>query len=430
MAYAFQRMDDYFRRNKTGGAGGLQKGMNGAPPPTAAAESLAKTAADNQGEAQTSGSQYQALKGANTSAIQGRLAGSAQKESDAWSAGAQNIADTANTAGQSQIESTYKPFNAADIGQAERGGTNATNNLTQQVGYTGNELSFAPVQVETPKFDTTSMLSSGVGGIQAALQRKGGRYTPGMGAMDATALAANRQAIGQLQSRLGGISSAALEKKSALEQTDENLSAAAKKRAEDTRKQVRDAIAARQNDLQAELWQKGSSEAAAADLASYNKSRAAIEAGIAGSGITNEQLEAMGISGGWGSPNSFLTSTFSQNTLQPTQAQSNLYAIMGGGPMDPYTVDQTTYGVDQAKLNAAIANKTAAYNAWKANMDAQRQAQIVEQQGSTDYGEGSAQGDSSSQGSQGGDVGTYDYTQDFAGNYDPNDRSDWFGGTY
>lgn len=204
MAYAFNALDNYFKRKKTDAPGGdLQKGAGaGAPPPTAAAESLAKSAetSDEQGNA---AGRFAALKGAPTGAIAKRLAAPGEAQAKSWGEQSANTIDEYYRGGQTKIGATYKPVDYQAMGNVETGDKEATAKVGEQLGYTGKELTFEPLQITAPKLDTTSMLRSGISGIQAGLQKTGGRYTPGMAALDASAMAENPNAINQLQGQFG-----------------------------------------------------------------------------------------------------------------------------------------------------------------------------------------------------------------------------------
>lgn len=203
MAYAFNALDNYFKRKKTDAGGDLQKGAGaGAPPPTAAAESLAKSAetSDEQGNA---AGRFAALKGAPTGAIAQRLAAPGEAQAKSWGEQAGKSIDEYYRGGKTKIGETYKSVDPLAQRQAEMGEQPALQKVGEQLGYTGKELTFEPLQLTAPKLDTTSMLRSGISGIQAGLQKTGGRYTPGMAALDASAMAANPNAINQLQSQFG-----------------------------------------------------------------------------------------------------------------------------------------------------------------------------------------------------------------------------------
>lgn len=211
MAYAFNALDNYFKRDRktqTAGGGDLQKGAGtGAPPPTAAAEGLARKAETSAEQGNAAG-RFQAMQNAPTGAIAGRLAATGQQKAANWNEQSKKQEGEYRAGAEQQGQQTFKEFKPESVGQVEAGDQGATQLMGQQLNYgTENAPGFdiAPMQVTAPTLDTTSMLRGGVGGIQAALQKRGGRYTPGMAAMDASALAANRGAIGQLQSQFGGI---------------------------------------------------------------------------------------------------------------------------------------------------------------------------------------------------------------------------------
>ena len=247
MAYAFNKVDDYFRKNKSGGQGSLEKGNMGAPAPTAAAESLAKTAETSGQQGASETGQFRAAKNANTSAIQSGLTQPATQQVQDWTSSETAKAGEATKAGEGQIAKTYTPFSAGDVAKAEKGEANP---LTQQINYSGKELTFNPYQVQMPAIESQQQLAGGVGGMQAALQKqKGGRYTAGMGALDASVLAGSNQGMQGVRSALGGLRETARGTQQGLEQTDENLAAKAGTTASTTRDAVRAAIQARTGQL-------------------------------------------------------------------------------------------------------------------------------------------------------------------------------------
>jgi hypothetical protein len=260
MAYAFNKVDDYFRRNKTGNQGSLEKGNMGAPAPTAAAENLAKTAETSGQQGNSETGQFRAAKSANTSAIQGSLTQPATQQVQNWTTSETARAGDVTKAGEESIAKTYTPFSAGDVAKAEKGEANP---LTQQINYSGKELTFNPYQVQMPAIETQQQLSGGIGGIQAALQKqRGGRYTAGMGALDASVLASSNQGMQGVRSALGGLRETARGTQQGLEQTDENLAAKAGTTASGISQAARAAVTSRSGALRAALEAKAAEEQA------------------------------------------------------------------------------------------------------------------------------------------------------------------------
>jgi hypothetical protein len=250
MAYAFDKVDDYFRRNKQGGQGSLQRGTTGAPPPTAAAESVAKAAETSAEMGNADTSAFRANQGASQAAAQSALTQPAQRQAQAWEQGEQKKAGEFKAEGEKNIGETYKPWNPADLSGIESGNQEAMQRGREQVGYTGKEMTFQPYQASAPQLDTTSMLRGGVGGLQAALQKgKGGRYTAGMGALDASLMAGNKDAMQGLQAQLGDVYQGAREKKEQFEQTDEQLAKKALEQGTSTSKAAKEALKSRAGEL-------------------------------------------------------------------------------------------------------------------------------------------------------------------------------------
>ena len=116
MAYAFNKVDDYFRRNKTGQQGSLEKGNMGAAAPTAAAENLAKTA-ETSGQGASETGQFRAAKNVDTSAIQGSLTQPATQQVQNWTTAETARAGDATRSGEANIAQTYTPFNAKTLAE-------------------------------------------------------------------------------------------------------------------------------------------------------------------------------------------------------------------------------------------------------------------------------------------------------------------------
>lgn len=240
MAYAFNQLDNYMRRDKEGKqGGGLQKAGLVEAAPTKAAGELAKTA-ETSSEQGNSAGRFAAMQKAPTGAIAGRLADAGRKQAQDWTSGAEKSMGEYKQAGQQRIEQENPDLlkaapgatQGAKPGQSAGGQTMAAQPGTSAGGgampaapdyieraaggdsgaaqalgkaLKPTEMNFQPLNLTAPTLDTTSMLRSGVGGIQSALQQRGGRYTPGMAAMDASAIAASPGAVQALQSQFGGI---------------------------------------------------------------------------------------------------------------------------------------------------------------------------------------------------------------------------------
>lgn len=387
MAYAFDKVDDYFRRQKTGERGSLNKGTQGAPPPTAAADSLAKQAETSAeiGNAETGA--FRANKGVNQQATQQALVQPAKKQATEWGATQEKRAQDFQKEGEQRIAQTYQAYNPADIAKIEAGDQAATTKAMQQRGYTGKELTWQPYQVEAPQIDTTSMLKGGVGGIQAALQKqKGGRYTGGMAALDASMLAGNREAIQGTQQQLGDIYSGAREKQATLEQTDENLAKQASDTATTARTGVQKALEARKAALDAAYAQKISQGAAArraANRAGVNERQAMINA-LTAQGLTVMQaLDILGLGTGSAdianrmalyNPQAVNNIIAQQRNVGgyvqagpmatysagPDVGMTNIYSALGMSPQEQ-SAQYQTYGINQAGMNNAAANLAREY---------------------------------------------------------------------
>lgn len=297
MAYAFNKVDDYFRKGKTGALGNsLKKGTEGAPAPTAAANTLAKTAETSaeQGNADTNA--FRAAKDSNTAAIQSSLQQPTQRQAASWGETEQAKANEFLAGGQKKISETYKPLDQANIGKAESGDTAATNQLTQQLNY--KPMEFADYKVQMPAFDQ-QQLAGGVGGLQAALQKqRGGRYSQGMAALDASVLAGNRGAMQNLQQGLGDIYQGARDKQATLEKTDQTLRGEAETQRESTSKAVREALQARLPALQqaqsATAQQEAQKQAQAEAAAMQPQAREALRQALLGQGLTQADVDRMG----------------------------------------------------------------------------------------------------------------------------------------
>lgn len=450
MAYAFSKLDDYFRRGKTGTSGGnLQRGTSGAPPPTVQAQNLANTAetSTEQGNAGAA-SAYRAAKTADTSGIQQRLSQPAEQQAKNWQDMAERGAGEYRAEGDKAIGQTYQAYDPKSLAGAEKGESGSTQKLTQQTGYTGKELTFQPFQVEAPKLDTSSMLSGGVGGVQAALQQKGGRYTPGMAALDASVLAGNKQALAGLQGKLGGIQQGAREKKAALEGTDEAMAATAQTRADEIRNATKAAIQSRLGALREAQGaqfaeQRGTPQTAEAQRqALMQQFPAQLDFWANFSGITPEQLQSKGLGI---SPESLMQSRMENVNVGPSAAQTNLSSILGlASPeamtgqrqvwsmQDPGALYRQNIGLYEQRV-AADQAAAARASQLAAQQQAARQAEIDRQSEIQVYGSGSGDRDSG-----GGDGGTYTggggwSGESYSGEYSNDNMLDWAdgeGGTY
>ena len=348
MAYAFNALDTYFRKDKTktGGQGDLQRGGGGAPPPTAAAESLARTA-ETSPEAGNSAGRFQAMQKAPTGSIAARLAAPGQQQAANWKAQTEKQGQEYKAGAEQQAKDTFKDFNAGDIEAAQAGDTGAAEKLGGQLGYTNTAYDLAPMQVNVPTLDTTSMLRSGVGGLQAALQKRGGRYTPGMAAMDASALAANRGAIGQLQTQFGGIQEGMRQQGEKMRGLEGEMETAGKARGQGIYNTVKDALTARSGEL--EGLYRGKVEAGAKGKEEEEKGRAR--------GKVQEY-------GGLGSQYMPITSA---GTAQYTEAVDPQYAAianilaqagLGSGPQQ-FTSEYGLYNPDYGAMDTYVAEEKA-----------------------------------------------------------------------
>jgi hypothetical protein len=396
MAYAFNKVDDYFRKNKSGGQGSLEKGNMGAPAPTAAAESLAKTAETSGQQGASETGQFRAAKNANTSAIQSGLTQPATQQVQDWTSAETAKAGEATKAGEANIAKTYKPFNPNDIGKAERG---EATDLTGQINYTGKELTFNPYQVQMPAIETQQQLAGGVGGMQAALQKqKGGRYTAGMGALDASVLANNRQGMQGVRSALGGLQQGARETAQNLENTDENLAAKALATgtgvSAEVKKAIQDRIAAIRAETLARLQNRGnelSQQSRASFMPSFGmegSSNPVVEAlreNLRGQGLAENDVTArMGYAGNI-DPNQFVVNSGTKTVSETPQSYTNLAGILGIAPealsysygtygLDPTQIAQATSGVNQRWQTAQDQQAAAAEQARLAQAEADRLA--------------------------------------------------------
>jgi hypothetical protein len=396
MAYAFNKVDDYFRRNKTGQQGSLEKGNMGAPAPTAAAENLAKTAETSGQQGNSETGQFRAAKNANTSAIQGSLTQPATQQVQNWTTSETAKAGDVTKAGEGQIAKTYTPYNAEDIGKAERGEANP---LTQQVNYSGKELTFNPYQVQMPAIETQQQLAGGVSGMQAALQKqKGGRYTAGMGALDASVLAGSNQGMQGVRSALGGLQQGARETQQNLQKTDENLAAKALATGTGTRDTVKKAIQDRIGGIKTEtlagLRARGdqlSQQNRASFMPSFgmegssNPVMDALRENLRAQGLAeNDVTDRMGYAGNI-DPNQFVVQSGTKTISETPQSYTNLAAILGIAPealsqsygtyaLDPTQLAQATSGINQRWQGAQDQQAQAAEQARLAQVEADRLA--------------------------------------------------------
>lgn len=388
MAYAFSKLDDYFRRGKTGTSGGsLERGTSGAPPPTVQAQNLAKTAETSaeQGNAGAAGA-YRAAKSADTSGIQSRLSQPAEQQAKNWQDMAERGAGQYREEGDMEIGQTYQAYDPNSLSGAEKGEAGLTSKIQQQLGYSGKELTFQPFQVEAPKLDTSSMLAGGVGGVQAALQQKGGRYTPGMAALDASVLTGNKQALAGLQGKLGGIQQTAREKKTALEGTDEAMAAKAQSRADEIKAATKSALESRMGALR---------EAQQASLRGQLSTPESLQAQREGMSAQNQQMlnQLFGMYNltpenvyGAGvqriDPSSFLNLKSQNVSVGPTAAQTNLYNILGDKAYAPQTLSGTQSYYERSDMAPAVIQAVSQWNQIQSQQQAAQQeaARLAAQQ--------------------------------------------------
>lgn len=361
MAYAFNKVDDYFRRNKTGGQGSLEKGNTGAAAPTAAAENLARVAETSAQQGNSETGQFRAANSANTAAIQNSLMQPAAQQARDWTANETAKAGEVQKTGEAQIAKTYQTFDAGDIAKAEAGQANP---LAQQVNYTGKESTFNPYQVAMPAIESQQQLSGGVGGMQAALQKqRGGRYTAGMGALDASVLANNNQAMQGVRSALGGIQENARGVKQNLEQLDEKLAAQALTKGTDTAATVRKAIQDRMGIVSQDTIKK--LEQRGADLSGQSRAALLPQFGIMGSsnpvedallnalraqGVSEDEINSKLREAGDINYNHFIKQNGRAEVTETPQNYQNLASILGVGTT-PFRQSYGTYGIDQNAID-------------------------------------------------------------------------------
>jgi hypothetical protein len=220
-------------------------------------------------------------------------------------------------------------------------------------------MEFSPYSVQMPAFDQ-QQLAGGVGGLQAALQKqRGGRYSQGMAALDASVLAGNRGAMQNLQQGLGNIYQGAREKQATLEQTDENLATQAKEKSEETSKAVRDALQARSGALQSAMQTKANAEAARLSEASRQDANpnAAMAAEMARRGFSQQEIQGtlanMGQYSAGYDPNAMMNTAEATYAPELDQNYLNLTKILGIAPQAA-SAKYNTYSV-----NAPLAQQTA-----------------------------------------------------------------------
>jgi len=399
MAYAFNKVDDYFRRNKTGSEGSLQKGNMGAPAPTAAAENLAKTAETSGQQGNSETGQFRAAKSANTAAIQNSLTQPATSQVQNWTTAETAKAGDATKAGEGQITKQYQNYDPAEMTKAEAG---QPNNLTQQINYTGKELTFNPYQVQMPAIESQQQLAGGVGGMQAALQKqRGGRYTAGMGALDASVLAGSNSGMQGVRGALGGLRENARGTQQQLEKTDENLAAKALATGTGTRDTVRKAIEDRIGGIKTETLaglrtraDQLSNQSRASFMPSFgmegssNPVLEAVRQNLRGQGLAeNDVTDRMGYAGNI-DPNQFVVQSGTKTISETPQSYANLAGILGIAPealsqsygtyaLDPTQLAQATSGINQRWQGAQ--DQRAAATAAEAARVAQAQALAAQQ---------------------------------------------------
>jgi len=374
MAYAFDKVDDYFRRNKQGTQGSLQRGTTGAPPPTAAAESVAKAAETSAEMGNADTSAFRANRGASQAAAQSALTQPAQRQAQAWEQSERQKAGQATADGEKKIGETYKPWTPETLSGIESGNQEDMQRGREQVGYTGKEMTFQPYQPSAPQMDTSSMLRGGVGGLQAALQKgKGGRYTAGMGALDASLMAGNRGAMQGLQNQLGDVYEGTRKTREELGLTDEYLTQKALETgtgiSSTVRKALEDRFGAISNETIAALQQRG-------QLAT-EQSRAALMPSFGMFGSTNpvedairNQLRTYGLSeaqindrmrgaAGRIDPNAFIAKMGSSEFVETPQNYGNIASVLGRSA-GPFRQSYETYGIDPNAIAAEASRIMAA----------------------------------------------------------------------
>lgn len=381
MAYAFNKVDDYFRRNKSGQQGSLEKGNMGAPAPTAAAESLAKAAETSGQQGASETGQFRAAKNANTSAIQSSLTQPAAQQVQDWTSSETAKAGEATKAGEANIAKTYTPFSAGDVAKAEKGEANP---LTQQINYSGKELTFNPYQVQMPSIESQQQLAGGVGGMQSALQKqKGGRYTAGMGALDASVLAGSNQGMQGVRSELGGLREKARGTANTLEGTDDALTKKALEtgtgRSAEVRKAIQDRIGGIKTETLAGLQTRAnqlSDQSRASFMPSFsmegssNPVKEALRGNLRAQGLAENDVTArMGYLGNI-DPNQFIVKSGMKQISETPQSYANLAGILGVAP-EALSQSYSTYGLDPTQ----IAQATSGINQrWQTAQDQQAAA--------------------------------------------------------
>lgn len=355
MAYTFDKIDDYFRKNKTGTTGSLQKGQTSAPAPTKAAQNLARAA-----ETSPSGAgAYRQQQGEDTSAISGRLLAPATQQMQNWGAQQDVAYSVAKAAGEQKIADKYQPYDQKTLTGAVQGTEADINKLKQQSSFTGDEITQTPYQVTPLKMDTTSFLSGGVGGVQSGLQKKGGRYTPGMAALDASLFSANRGGVTGLQSAVGGMYEQGRQKQAQLEGLDEYLAKTAKTTGTNLASQVKEAVGSKAKELQKALRTRREGEISASkqseragyvkDLERQAEELIAANPAAVSEGFTYKTMPNFDVS-------RYITPTATTETIAPTQDLINLASILRVQPetFGDYNVATENYAVDPYGMQTDI----------------------------------------------------------------------------
>jgi hypothetical protein len=363
MAYAFNKVDDYFRRNKTGNQGSLEKGNMGAPAPTAAAENLAKAAETSGQQGASETGQFRAAKSANTAAIQNSLTQPATSQVQNWTTSETAKAGDVTKAGEANIAKQYQNYDPAEMTKAEAG---KPNQLTQQLNYTGKELTFNPYLVQQPKIETQQQLSGGIGGIQAALQKqRGGRYTAGMGALDASVLASSNSGMQGVRGALSGLQQGARETAQNLEKTDDDLTKKALDTGTGIRDTVRKAIDDRMGGIKTETLaglQNRANQLSQQSRASFmpsfsmegssNPVLEAIREDLRAQGLPENEVTARMAYAGNIDPNQFIVGAGTKQISETPQSYANLAGILGIAP-ETFSQSYGTFGLDPTQLSQA-----------------------------------------------------------------------------
>jgi hypothetical protein len=250
-----------------------------------------------------------------------------------------------------------------------------------------------------PAIETQQQLAGGVGGMQAALQKqKGGRYTAGMGALDASVLAGSNQGMQGVRNALGGLQQGARETAQNLEKTDENLASKALSTGTGIRDTVRKAVQDRMGGIKTETLtglqnraNQLSQQSRASLMPSFtmegssNPVLEAIREDLRAQGLPENDVTArMGYLGNI-DPNQFVVQSGTKQITETPQSYTNLAGILGIAPetfsqsygtfgLDPTQIAQATSGVNQRWQTAQDQQAAAAEQARLAQAKADRLA--------------------------------------------------------